>query len=357
MCSSERISNPRINNHNIQDRATIVVEFNFTKNRLYIATTSTMESYGKLRAMSGRTTTSRYTTMNRLLIVVIGVLFVVQLFYASIANRRYGNALTISTVVHTISSLDVEPIFPETKFTRHVQEVVGQIENRTLRRRYPDKDPLPYWPEMICKLGYRIFVDIPFSAPTRIECRADNSWCAFFKHLFSSNTTILPYNVSLGESMMDRNTGNGLPWGNCISSSAPRGLFTMTNFQDIKNHVMYGRGNHTGTGFAHNNSLPWEERQTKPVFRGHPRMLDRTEWKVHPEKCPSHVKEMGHRPKAADFSMDHPDLLDAAVSSFNTPCLKNNATEGLDRIFGSKIPQDQYFGKYQTVVVLGGIGA
>ena len=128
---------------------------------------------------------------------------------------------------------------------------------------------------------------------------------------------------------------------------------------------MYGRGVHTGTGFAHNNLLPWEERQTKPVFRGHPRirMLDRTEWEVHPEKCPSHVKEMGHRPKAADFSMDHPDLLDAAVSlraavsSFNTPCLKNNATEGLDRIFGIKIPQDQYYGKYQTVVVLGGIGA
>jgi hypothetical protein len=97
---------------------------------------------------------------------------------------------------------------------------------------------------------------------------------------------------------------------------------------------------------------------------------------------------------AALFSFDNPDLLDAAVSfeEPNHPCLSNNATNKLDRIFrigqyanlrevqtsnsnnnnitdtdGTpwsiqlerpvQIPSNKYYTDYQVAVVLGGIGA
>mmetsp|Transcript_43433 Transcript_43433/g.47116 ORF Transcript_43433/g.47116 Transcript_43433/m.47116 type:complete len:524 (+) Transcript_43433:77-1648(+) len=280
---------------------------------------------------------------------------------ASTTSKKATATKASETSVETAAA---KPTFPETRFTPHVREVIGVIENVTFPRRLGE---IEYWPERYCSNAYRIIVDEPYTAPSRIECRASDSFCRFTTLLFSSNTTILPFTISVGYNMVDRNKGYGLPWGNCISSSAPRGLFTMTNFQDIKEHAMK---RNEANGYVHNHKMPWEERHKIPVFRGHPRMTV----KKNPKACPKHVSGMGHRPKVADFSLDHPDLINAAIGinqQSNHPCLSMNATNGMDRIYRlgaytkanspelppTTIKMELYYTTYQTVVVLGGIGA
>ena len=61
---------------------------------------------------------------------------------------------------------------------------------------------------------------------------------------------------------------------------------------------------------------------------------------------------MGHRSKAAAWSLEHPDLLDASVSyKSEHPCISRWPT------LKGQIPGREYYTQYQTVVILGGIGA
>jgi hypothetical protein len=173
---------------------------------------------------------------------------------------------------------------------------------------------------------------------------------------------ILPHNVSLGTSQADMTKPNSNVFGECLANSAPKGRFSMTNFQDMKGNANF-RTN-TTLGWKNTHRLPWEQRKKKPVFRG------RARWNADykKKKCPTHVRDMGHRPKAADWSADNPDLLDAAISYQKNPCDSNSKTNGMDRMFQwgdfkgkalppTYIPPEKYYGHYQTAVVLGGIGA
>ena len=274
-----------------------------------------------------------------------------------------------TTLPKYIGSSDSERLsFPETRFTHHVREVVGVIENNTLRKNAIDQ--VGYWPEKYCSESVRIVVGEPFNAPSRIECNTLLHFCTFLKQVFASNTTILPYNISVGSHSADMSWKGLREWGICISSSAAKGSFTMTNFEDMINQ---NKKRSASKGNTNKHPLLWEERQPIPIFRGDPRIPFRNNKKWKENGCPN-VTEMGHRMKAADFSFFHPHLLDAVVSFHNNKCnhfccMQNQTqTNGIDRIFRlgsynkenmppSRIPSEKYYSKYQTVLVLGGIGA
>ena len=303
--------------------------------------------------------------------IVIGSLLVLQIQHfktfikKSMLTRSHFDTFASSNP----TSLNFEiSSFPETRFTHHVREVVGVIENTTLPKNVIDR--VGYWPEKYCSESVRIVVDDPFTAPSRIECRTLLHFCTFLKQTFASNTTILPYSISVGSHSSDRNKKGSKNWGICISSSAAKGSFTMTNFEDVINQ---NKKMSAGNGYTHNHSLLWEERRQIPIFRGHPRIPNTNKSKWEENGCPD-VTEMGHRMKAADFSFFHPHLLDAVVSFSDSKCnhfcctQNRTHTNGIDRIFRlgsyikeymppSRIPSEKYYTNYQTVLVLGGIGA
>jgi len=264
-----------------------------------------------------------------------------------------------------VSKILTNKTFPDTKFTPHVKEIIAHAEMKM------DEGlqgvGMGYWPEKKCEESYRIIVDAPYTAPSKIECglrnpfRKFNTFCKFLRTiLFANKTRILPSNVTIGVSIRDMEIRDKY---NCLGSSARNGAFTMTNFQDIEIQVM----NSEKTSFVHAH-VSWEDRRTIPVFRGRLYYNKSQKNIKNLEKCP-HVKELGPRAKAAYFSSDHPELLDATVSTKKHPCFFKNATNGMDRIFRwgaykndkslspSYIEPEDYYSKYQTSVVLGGIGA
>jgi len=269
--------------------------------------------------------------------------------------------------------------FPETKFTFHVNEVLSHIENiigvdwdetndnvtnypgeELVARKDDDDEVMIYWPHKKCtKFSVRIVVDEPFTAPSRIECNNKNHKCRYFLHFFREPTRILPGNVSLGLNVADfhkRNTGS------CIGNSSPNGLFSMTNFLDTrywcKQQDAYTtqKGNYTiPKGYRFKRNIPWEKRSSIPVFRGHPRFkepfrLRDNDWKNNLTACPE-LEVMGYRPYVTSISLQHPELLDASLSDDGHPC------RALWNLTGGYINKHHYFSKYQSVLVLAGIGA
>jgi len=218
----------------------------------------------------------------RFVAIIIGIGFILMIqmkfsynpiFEQSRSSRSDFVALvssnTTSSTSENTSSTSEEVLFPETKFTHHVREVIGVIENTTLGKNR-------YWPEKKCGSSARIIVNDPFTAPSRIECKSSNKliFCTFLRQLFASNTTIMPYNVSVAMHFVDKNKKRSNAWGQCISSSAAEGSFTMANFQDIQNQNKQRR---TANGYIFKNTLPWEERGKLPIFRGHPRIQSKNQ--------------------------------------------------------------------------------
>ena len=267
--------------------------------------------------------------------------------------------------------------FPTTRFTPHVQGIVDLVSNTTLitpkMQKLKHKTIFNYDPHMYCKESFRISIERPFSTPNRIECRPNGSWCAYFKYLFRNESKILPYNVSFGESNADMIKENSMPMGNCLGSSSPRSAFTMNNFQEVKvNLKYYVEGSHESKigGYVIHDEIPWEERDRVPVFRGRLRLQLRNVWKNNPEaNCPEDPSDLGHRMKAAVFSLQHPDLFNGAVAfQRGHPCLIHNKTSAVLQTvlrmngLGKGLPPlsidpAKYYTHYQTTVVLGGIGA
>lgn len=255
---------------------------------------------------------------------------------------------------------DDRPEFPATKYTPHVNSLLEIIDTVTLRLPPNASRPWPFDPHRYCPNGYHIFVDKPYSPPTAIECHPDGAWCAFFRKLFGDNPDlVLPFNVTVGESSADMIKEGSMAWGQCFGSSGPKGGFSMNNFQDVKAQMEIK--DPKAIGYTHTFSRPWEERHKIPVFRGHPRM---------PGRCSKeHVSSGGYGPRsqAVWFSLEHPDLMNARVSSNWNKCIVHNATNGMDRVFGLgqharkdeivNIPSSEFYTDYQVAVVFAGIGA
>lgn len=289
-----------------------------------------------------------------------------------------------SSIAFTGNKMEANRSFPATKFTKHVKEVISHIYPATPKHNKPFFRP--YSPHS-CGNSYRITIDKPYSTPSKIECNPRNAqFCKLLLRIFKRPGRILPYNVSLGTHPHDMVKNNTRDWAHCIASSAANGLFSMSNFQDA---MIQSGSREDAIGFAHPNMKPWEQREARPIFRGHPRL--RTDYFTNqmPEKvCPTmHPEDYGDRLKVAIFSLENPDILDATltyqtpeVRSLEHPCLIYNATNGLDRILQIgkykgitnttknvtwsvqyerpiRIPSTEYYTNYQVSLVLGGIGA
>lgn len=255
--------------------------------------------------------------------------------------------------LHQNVELDgIQSTFPFTRFTPHVMEVVNQY--------HFDKVPE-------CHMRFHFNVQGENSQPT-IQCEHGDHrgeapkqwWCIVLRRrVFAPRKErFLPYNVSFGVSIedflypRDRNA--------CIGNSNNGGNFSITNFLEIK------RMNPGGTRYK---SLPWEERNRIPIFRGTP-WVDRAKYRFLNRKNESliydKVLSMSPRLKAVDYSIRNPSLLDARVSRArpnldnveNDPIWMENSTVGLYKLCqDDTIPMVSYYQDYQVAVVLCGIGA
>jgi Glycosyl transferase family 90 len=280
--------------------------------------------------------------------------------------------------------------FSTPMFNKHVDELLFRL----------DKTKGKYDPHGKCMASVRFLVDQPYTPPSVIECK-ESLYCWFFQLLFALRPhLVLPYNVSLGFAIRDNIRYHH--YGQCIGSSAPDGFFSMNNFHDIKAHSAALIANNQTlhqenankqqwqppqpplliTGYQHNHSsLPWESRHKVPIFRGHPRYVIKAEWIKNPSEGCVNVtahRDLGHRTRLAVWSVDHPEFLDAMVDNLKHPCDIYAATNGLDHLFFGRrqvssnysnssrrrkqqpsyyIPPSEYYTNYQTVVVMGGIGA
>lgn len=196
---------------------------------------------------------------------------------------------------------------------------------------------------------------------------------ALENHVFTdSGARVLPQGkLKIDVSVQDNRpyTTQNCPW----ESSAPGGYFSVFNFQEISR-------------WSKNESmpppLPWDERERIPVWRGTP-------WVLPAKTMPGHVEQLEKEldlnvrrniPNATDifleelidlmphhrrlqlclFSFYHPELVNAKMPSSGIIAFlfKNNATNGMDRFLPfDKIPSYQYVTRYQTHVVMGGVGA
>ena len=290
-------------------------------------------------------------------------------------------------------------------FTDHVNRLWNTTVHYVL-----NKKPKKHFRPTGCSVA--VFIESNGSHATALECDSRTHLCVWIQHVLayyqtppqqqrpsmisqqqhdvnnnnnSSHTTnslsnsVLRYNVSLGVSNIDMIKSSRNPvWGTCFANSAPQGDWSVTNFEVLK---VYKRQQPQDTNNNNNDTttIPWSQRDPRPIFRGSPRYGHGARLKNKAaQRCPSlFVKkgDFGMRSKAVLFGRQHPHLLNAAFTEHRSnPCDPWNATNGLDQVFGwnettmskktlqrqmeqDRIPSQQYYQEYQTALVLQGIGA
>ena len=287
-------------------------------------------------------------------------------------------------------------------FTDHVNRLWNTTVHYVL-----NKKPKKHFRPTGCSVA--VFIESNGSHATALECDSRTHLCVWIQHVLayyqtppqqqrpsmisqqqhdvnnnnnnSSHTTnslsnsVLRYNVSLGISNIDMIKSSRNPvWGTCFANSAPQGDWSVTNFEVLK---VYKRQQPQDTNDT--TTIPWSQRDPRPIFRGSPRYGHGARLKNKAAKrCPSLFVEKGDfgmRSKAVLFGRQHPHLLNAAFTEHRpNPCDPWNATNGLDQVFGwnettmskktlqrqmeqDRIPSQQYYQEYQTALVLQGIGA
>jgi hypothetical protein len=174
----------------------------------------------------------------------------------------------------------------------------------------------------------------------------------------------LAYNVTIGFILNDFFDPSTM-LGGCIGNSSPGGRMVMPNMEDVREMfraISHRKTNPEQYRWPFPVDVPWDERQTIPVFRG-------TAWApplYYDDSCltPGFNMTMflsSPRYKAVAFSNDNPSLLDAKFSRIDwvvQSCFTHNATSGFDQFLPiDEINSNDYFAKNQVALVLSGIGA
>lgn len=230
---------------------------------------------------------------------------------------------------------------PRTLFTDNVLHIIDDLNRKEVFN---------------CGQDYSLIVTRPNTKPL-VQCHPgvgqDFLWCETLTRIFASRT--LPHNVSIAFVLNDKmESGNSR---GCIGNSSPGGKLVMPNMQDIREMINTAKSRHANPEeyrYNYKVDVPWEKRNTTPVFRG-------TAWRVPDRVSCGRLLEMP-RYKAVSFSFDYPELLDARLSAIDwlvKPCFEDNSTT---RAFTRLLPVDRidakvYFSNFQVAVVLGGIGA
>ena len=166
-----------------------------------------------------------------------------------------------------------------------------------------------------------------------------------------------------------------------FAASSPGGKHSIYNFQDMKLWV---------DNTTYHNTLPWNQRQTIPVFRGkmwgmhggYTNKLQRVfESNIQSNnmskqeaadiffegmlKLPENKHDYLRRFNLVYFSKLHPDVINARLTpekEYGGPrkraLWENNSTNGLHRVLPfNTIPEEKYYSEYQTHIIMGGYGA
>jgi Glycosyl transferase family 90 len=265
-------------------------------------------------------------------------------------------ASNLSTQVE-MNSTTASLLLPhETHFTKHIRHLVELFD-----------------PDNQCEMQKITIVQNSSVAIPHISYQSGSkqeSWARIFADGLSrifrrQDRRPLPNsNLTFAFSMLDKIEKTKKP-PCAFGSSAPGGFYSIYNFQDNKRW---------GVNSTFPSPLPWEQRKTIPVFRGKAWAgVKKSTQKEFQETLPqnaSAAKELflqdlfnttaraQNRMALCDFSLRHPELLDAKPSQVVSDLWKHNATNGMDRFLPlDKIPESKYYGEYQVAVVLGGVGA
>ena len=190
----------------------------------------------------------------------------------------------------------------------------------------------------------------------------------FQKYVFPQKSSrVLPANVSFcphGGDMATVERGSSF---NSFASSSPGGYASVHNFQQI----LYWRNNETWP-----TPLPWNERSSKPVWRG-------IAWDIgRPSLSKSALERIENGSSSileeyinSEFPQkrialvaysknDHPELLDArhtghiGFASESQYLWEENMTGGFQQLLPfHQIPPDEYYTRYQVHLLMGGFGA
>lgn len=263
----------------------------------------------------------------------------------------YKDANSIET------ALPIWTHLPPTQFTHNVLTIIDALNMTEVSG---------------CRLKYSLIVSSSGSSrnasPTLVQCQPavsqDSLWCTALKRIFATRT--IPYNVSIGFELSDRT----YPEDNhaCIGSSSLGGKLVMPNMEDIREmNKLSESGYHDNPEtyrFQYKVDVPWEERNTTPIFRGTPWYPRGYSGQTCLNPAFQYSNSLFYtypRFMAVAFSHDNPSLLNAKFSVAHhhlEPCFARNATNGFHVLLPiDSIPREEYFSNHQVTLVLGGIGA
>ena len=254
---------------------------------------------------------------------------------------------------------------PNTTFTPYIEKLVKHFNSKCYNH-------------ALLQPNINIFADSSSSIPVVTAYNNNhlvrhNYRIAFMRRLFhnESNRFLPPGNLSFAINGGDNDYGQIC----AFSSSARNGGYSVFNFQDVRRwseHRQYPP------------PLPWDERKTIPIFRGvgwgtleHIKKIQMELESNIKRGMPTNkagdifykhfIETNDHNQRFAliDFSMQHPNLVDAHLSSVERlrkwhpkDMWIKNATNGLHRLFPvDPIPEEKYYSEYQVHIVMGGIGA
>ena len=239
---------------------------------------------------------------------------------------------------------------PRTQFTDNVLRIINDLDLAKVSD---------------CPQFYSLVVSSRNTEPL-VQCQPkanqNRIWCQLLTQIFASRT--LPFNVSIGFELGDRLESDNSR--GCIGSSSPSGKLVMPNMEDIIEMVTTNvrETNPEEYRWSCKVDVPWEKRNTTPVFRGTP-------WYPRGYRANTCLKPDFQfsdslffrypRFMAVAFSYDNPSLLNAKFGEMSrhvAPCFARNATNGFHRLLPlNLIPVQEFFSNFQVALVLGGIGA
>ena len=239
---------------------------------------------------------------------------------------------------------------PRSQFTDHVLENIRLINTANKTGYKECTDPID------------LRVQAPNSVPA-ISCNSEKPWCKTLRRIFEAQP--LPYNVSLGFLFSDYLEQDFIDEGRCFGNASPNGTLSMPNMEEVLR--MFDRARDRGTdrfswGYQ---GMPWEERNPVPIFRGTAWVSSQPAFDLclyEPNLTyPVILRDFPRRYFAVDYSVDHPDLLDARFSGMDADladcCMPNNVTNGLNKLLPlDRIEPKEYFRSHQVALALPGIG-
>jgi hypothetical protein len=209
-----------------------------------------------------------------------------------------------------------------------------------------------------CSQVTQLAVSRPFQVPNVTflsDFTGDTYDYNLLRRVFANQ--LLPYNVTVGFHHGDSADAADFWSKPCWANSVRNGMYSITNMEErremelVRHQRGEGSDKHRWSFSKGKDDLPWENRQTIPVFRG-------TLWDWEGGNA-LYDATVTSRWNAVNYSIHHPDLLNARFSGIRTSAFRNdkNDTTLQKMLVTDSMSHTDYFHNHQVAVVLAGIGA